>query len=373
MGPASFDIFCRVIDNFGDIGVSWRLAKQLAQRDDVSRVRLWVDDLPSFQRIAPAIDPNSTLQTVGNIEIVHWTPAAPDLPPHDCIIEAFACTLPDSFVQAMIKQGSFWINLDYLSAETWVDSFHALPSLQANGLSKYFFFPGFTLGTGGLLREPQLLQHRARWLDQPQLRFELLARLGVPQTSLRALQHGARQVLLFCYPDAPVTGLVNSLKNAEKASVMLVPYGVCPDLAEGTQGQLTIHRIPFVGQPDFDALLWSSDLNFVRGEDSFVRALWAGRPMIWQIYAQDHSAHLIKLDAWLHAMQASPALCQLMRSWNIGDTDTFNQHMVQALKPDNWKLWCTETHKITDYLAALPDLATTLIQFFYAKTADRLK
>ncbi|MEO7887531.1 MAG: elongation factor P maturation arginine rhamnosyltransferase EarP, partial [Polaromonas sp.] len=37
-----WDIFCKVIDNFGDIGVCWRLAADLASRGH--KVRLWVDD-----------------------------------------------------------------------------------------------------------------------------------------------------------------------------------------------------------------------------------------------------------------------------------------------------------------------------------------
>jgi hypothetical protein len=37
----------------------------------------------------------------------------------------------------------------------------------------------------------------------------------------------------------------------------------------------------------------------VRGEDSFVRAQFAGKPFIWDIYPQDIDAHLKKLDAFL--------------------------------------------------------------------------
>ena len=43
----AWDIFCTVIDNYGDIGICWRLARQL-RVDDGQRVRLWVDDLTSF-------------------------------------------------------------------------------------------------------------------------------------------------------------------------------------------------------------------------------------------------------------------------------------------------------------------------------------
>ena len=62
--------------------------------------------------------------------------------------------------------------------------------------------------------------------------------------------------------------------------------------------------MPFVAQDDYDRLLWSCDLNFVRGEDSFVRAQWAAKPMIWQIYPQSDNAHRAKLDAFLDRYDA---------------------------------------------------------------------
>ena len=47
----SWDIFCKVIDNYGDMGVCWRLAADLASR--AHRVRLWVDDLAALSWMAP--------------------------------------------------------------------------------------------------------------------------------------------------------------------------------------------------------------------------------------------------------------------------------------------------------------------------------
>jgi len=64
-----------------------------------------------------------------------------------------------------------------------------------------------------------------------------------------------------------------------------------------------------VPQPDFDALLAQFDLLLVRGEDSFVRAQWAGKPMLWHIYPTADDAHRIKLDAWLDRYcESLPAL-----------------------------------------------------------------
>lgn len=363
MPGLSFDIFCRVVDNFGDIGVCWRLTRQLAQLPQTNKVRLWVDDLHSFARIEQQVDTQAAQQTLGNIDIVHWAPAAPCLQPHSVVIEAFACDPPAAFVDAMAKQNSLWINLEYLSAESWVESCHALPSMQANGLRKYFFFPGFTPATGGLLREPDLLSKRDHWLSEPGHRNGLLRSLGLPSEQIQRLDQGARQVFLFCYPNAPVQGLLDSLKQQTTPSVALVPSGVYPSLQTAQSSHVHIHEIPFVDQPILDQLLWSSDLNFVRGEDSLVRALWAGKPLIWQIYAQEEDAHMIKLQAWLGLSPYPLQVHQLMSDWNNGDNAAFTGQLNTALQPENWKNWQSGAEKWCKKLAEYPDLTYSLVGF----------
>lgn len=363
MDRLSIDIFCRVVDNFGDIGVCWRLAKQLAHTSAVKAVRLWVDDLHSFARIEPRLNAATAGASVDEVAIVHWTPSPPDLVPHDVVIEAFACDPPPRFIERMVEQDSLWINLEYLSAEPWVESCHALPSLQANGLSKAFFFPGFTPVTGGLLHEPNLLLDRDAWLAEPALRDGLLRNIGLPEPHIAALLSGARQILLFAYPQVPATSLLQALASQATPSVILVPTGVCPDLARGQHGAAYVHDIPFVDQPSFDRLLWSSDLNCVRGEDSLVRALWAGKPLLWHIYPQDDNAHMAKLDAWLALSPFQPLIADVMRAWNQSSTQSSTTLLQQALAPHAWAEWQAGSAHWTRQLAQLPDLAGALVSF----------
>ena len=178
------DIFCRVVDNYGDIGVCWRLARRLAQVPGW-RPRLWVDDLRAFARIQPGLDPEQARQQCLGIDIIHWTPAPPaDLTPGDVVIEAFACDPPDAFLDAMRQVHPVWINLEYLSAEAWIESCHGLPSQRPDGLVKHFYFPGFTPATGGLLREPGLSAERDALQASPEQQESVLRALGVPQHAL---------------------------------------------------------------------------------------------------------------------------------------------------------------------------------------------
>ncbi len=363
MPSLSFDIFCRVVDNFGDIGVCWRLSRQLAATPGQYPVRLWVDDLRSFARIEPGVDPQAGQQTVKGVAIVHWTDQPPVLAPMDVVIEAFACDPPAEFVKRMVQQNSLWINLEYLSAEEWVESCHALPSLQGSGLRKAFFFPGFTEGTGGLLREPDLLAQRDRWLADSTQREELLRRVGLPQAQMDILRQGARQVLLFGYPDAPAQTLLEALQRQDQDAVILVPAGVCPALGRGQHGAVHVHEMPFIDQNGFDRLLWSSDLNCVRGEDSLVRALWAGKPLIWQIYPQNGDAHMIKLEAWLARSPFGPEIRRLMTSWNSGNAADCLRLLDQALQPPDWADWQAASASWTAELAGRKDLARSLSDF----------
>jgi uncharacterized repeat protein (TIGR03837 family) len=197
-----------------------------------------------------------------------------------------------------------WINLEGLSAEEWVEGCHTLPSSHPRlPLTKYFFFPGFTAKTGGLPHEAALDSERAQFQASPPAMAAFLAKLGVTRTEM-----AARKVSLFCYAHAPVAAFFAAWRAGPEPLTCLVPEGVATDAVrdfiggEGrvaTRGALTVRVLPFVSQTDYDKLLWACDLNFVRGEDSFVRAQWAGRPFVWHIYPQDENLHHKKLRAFL--------------------------------------------------------------------------
>src|SRR5690606_4405086 len=269
-GPMpAVDLFCRVVDNFGDIGVCWRLARQLAASPEVPQVRLWVDDLASFQRIQHELRPELESQDLQGVRVERWSTTRVRYPdPHPLLIEAFACEPPAAVTERLRAGQHVWINLEYLSAESWVTGCHGLPSPQAGGAAKYFFFPGFLPGTGGLLREPDLLARRDAFRRDDDAYEALLARLGVAIEQRRAVLEGSmRQMFLFCYPDAPVPALPDALAQQGPETLLLVPDSVARRLPPLAAGRLRVQEIPHVDQADFDALLWRSDLNIVRGED----------------------------------------------------------------------------------------------------------
>ena len=306
----SLDIFCHVIDNYGDAGVCWRLARQFAKEYPV-QVRLWIDQIETLKKICLTLDVTKTKQFVSDVEIRIWPQTFPDIDSSfipDVVIEGFGCRLPDNYIKAMSLKHPFpvWINMEYLSAESWVKDCHLMASPQSTtALTKYFFFPGFSKETGGLIRESQLISYRTQFQQNQKLQMDFLKQVGVKSTANKTFS-------LFCYQDAPVSALFEVLVGQQEKTVLcLVPEGVASDAvsaflgfsaqtgATKTHGNLTVEVIPVLDQEDYDKLLWLCDLNFVRGEDSFVRAQWAGKPFVWQIYPQKDNAHQIKLQIFL--------------------------------------------------------------------------
>jgi uncharacterized repeat protein (TIGR03837 family) len=368
------DVFCRVVDNFGDIGVTWRLVRQL-QREHNWSIRLWVDDLKSFQRLEARVHLHALQQVIEHIEIIHWGDPAPDLIPYPIVLCSFSCDLPATYIAQLHQRPALWVNLEYLSAETWVEGCHGLPSLRGDGLSSHFFFPGFNAKTGGLLREQDLLTRRDRWQKDLASQRQLLERLGVSVAGLSALStpaQAARLLTLFCYPHAPVAQLLDALCADSRASVVLIPQGVAPELTTTRLGplqQVYIERIPFVSQPEYDQLLWMADLNVVRGEDSIVRAVWAGKPLIWQIYPQTEGTHLIKLEAWLEMSGLAQEVKTLLRSWNTdvaGATDLSPQ-LSHALSQEAYAQWSSRALALSHELAQEVDFAQALHDFCASK------
>lgn len=357
-----WDIFCRVIDNFGDLGVAWRLACDLAARAEV--VRLWADDVSALSWMAP--------QGATGVEVRLWTTPIDmtGITPGDVLVEAFGCEIDDKFVAEYAwnirnkGQNCAWINLEYLSAEDFSARCHGLPSPvmsgPGRGLTKYFFYPGFTTGTGGLLRESDLLARQARF-D----RLTWLAELGLAW-------QGERLVSLFCYEPAGLGSLLCDLAQDTQPSFLLVTPGrasaaVCAELEQlnaldplwNKQKVLSFFFLPRLSQHDFDHLLWASDVNFVRGEDSLVRALWAGKPLVWQIYPQHDGVHAHKLDAFLGWLQAPASLRAFHRRWN-GLEAPGPASPDAPFEPGHWQDCAS---KARASLLAQEDLSTQLLRF----------
>ena len=355
-----WDLFCRVIDNFGDIGVCWRLARQLVAADQA--VRLWVDDPRALAWMAPG--------GTAPVELIHWgaEDSLPDLSPGDVVVETFGCDPPEGFVQRMrdaVAAGQpapVWINLEYLSAEPYVERSHGLRSPQPGGLDKWFFYPGFTPATGGLLREPALpaAPEDPAWLTE----------LGVPAPALAA---SALRVSVFCYPQADLARLAHALVAAQPGRPiwLLTAPGAATELAAA--GDLPdgvhSHALPWLPQAGYDRLLRSCALNLVRGEDSFVRAQWAGQPFLWHIYPQHDGVHAGKLDAFLsrHLRPASPRLAHGIRAWmqrwnGLAGPD--------SAPPPDWPdlpAWQALTRSWRAELLAQADLLTQLFDFVNKK------
>lgn len=355
-----WDIFCRVIDNYGDIGVCWRLARQLSAEHG-RKVRLWVDDLASLQPLCPLVDLAKATQSCRGIEIRQWTGNAVIDRPAEVVIEAFACELPTAYLQAMAActPKPCWINLEYLTAEPWAEEWHGMASPHPSlALTKYFFFPGFSAKSGGLLWEAGLLNERDHWIAE-----------NPAQNSL--------EISLFCYDTAPVGDLLGALARSPTAVTCHVPHGKPLAAVAGhlggsgpwQLGKALIKPIPFMPMDDYDRLLWGCDINFVRGEDSFVRAQWAGKPFVWQIYAQDEDAHLAKLEAFLDRYCAgmdathAAAMRKMFIAWNTGKgVESAWQEFVA-----NREFIARYNRDWASCLASVPDMATGLVNFCASK------
>ncbi len=228
--------------------------------------------------------------------------------PAQVVIEAFGCALPETYLTAMSEQSPppVWINLEYLSAEPWVAEHHGLPSPHPRlPLTKYFFFPGYTPDTGGLLVEADFDEQRTAFLKSGVADYWRQLGLDAPQAD-------ELRVSLFAYENPALPGLLDAWAADAHAVTCLVPEGrVIPQLAAWLgvldlqagdahqRGALRLHVLPFSDQDAYDHLLWACDLNFVRGEDSCVRAQWAAHPLVWQAYPQAEQAHWDKLNALL--------------------------------------------------------------------------
>ena len=370
-----WDVVCRVVDNYGDAGVAWRLARQLAGECGKA-VTLWIDDPAPLARMVPGVDPAGDTELDGVRVRRGPDPAAEWVAP-DVVVEAFGTGLPARWIDAMAGavRPPAWIVLEYLSAETWVDDAHLRSSPEPRtGLVRHYWCPGFTPSAGGLLREAGLLANRDAFLRDRSRRGTTLDALGVGAAA------GTRVVLVFCYPSPALADLFDAWADDDTPTVALVPAGVAVDALDRytggrlptpghpfARGALNIASIPFVPQRGFDPLLWSCDRAIVRGEDSFVRAQWALVPFGWQAYAQDGAAHLTKVDAFLdrYLAGAPPDAAHAVRAFHGALNRADGPALVAAWPAFDRAATPLAPHRRawSERLAARADLAGSLTEY----------
>ena len=350
-----WDLYCRVVDNFGDVGVAWRLCAQLAERGE--SVRLAVDDTRALAWMAP--------HGATRVEVGGWNAGLSAAP--DVVVELFGGGRPRVAWPAAARP-PLLVNVEHLTAERYAERSHGLPSPTARpgeaATTTWFYFPGFSTESGGLLREAGLIERRRAFGDGT----AWLASLGV------AVRPDERRVVLFCYANEAIPELLEGL--AHSPTLLLLTPGPAleqvstqlgPTLA---RGKLRAVAVPWLAQDDFDRLLWSSHLNLVRGEDSFVRAIWAGAPFLWQLYVQDEGAHRVKLDAFLdrYLLGVEATLAAGVRAafvrWNGASAGSLAALATESPSAAAWS-----SHAVTwrDALARQSDLTTRLLAFVEGK------
>jgi len=377
-----WDVFCRVVDNYGDVGVSWRLARSLA-REHGKQVRLWLDDLTVLAKLRPEIDAAYPTQKLDGVQVERIGDPFDFDAVADVVVETFGCDPPPRYVEAMAerRERPKWINLEYLSGEDWIEGSHALPSPNPRlPLVKHYFFPGFTAKTGGLLRENSLLRRRDEFQADP----------GAQAAFWRAVAgrtppDGVLKVSLFTYAGAPIESLARVCQRHTAPVWLVAPEGFASNALKAWRaaehgGAVEAVPIPFLPQDRYDLLLWACDVNFVRGEDSFVRAQWAARPFVWHIYPTDDNAHWIKLAAFLARYTGNldrahaSAVTALWEAWNRRDTPPSEDAPgggIAAAWPEfaarrerlgeHARAWCEQLASRRDLAAELADFVDNVL------------
>ena len=305
-------VLCKVLDNFGDIGVVYRLCRSLSDIDSSLKLNLVVNDLETFGRMAEGINPQKSFQTYRGWNIFDWNDEKTcgnyfsENPP-TVVLQTFQCGLPD-WLDEIIYGEEFSaseklckiVNIEYLTAEKWAEDFHLLRgATRSSNVRKYFFMPGFTKKTGGLILDKDFMDSLSDENCRKSKIAELAEKIQLSEDEFKILVFSYQKDFSFFF-DA-----VNEFAEISKKKILVY---VAPGAGlesfrktecESEKKNFCVEYLPYLSQEVWDAFLCSMDFLFIRGEDSFARATLTGIPFLWNIYKQDEEFHLVKLKAFL--------------------------------------------------------------------------
>lgn len=283
----SIDIFCEVIDNYGDVGVSYRLARELKKYYPLKKIRLIIDKTDELNLIKKNFD---------NIEIIKFSELNEQIKTSDLIIECFACNIPCIYMEKAYTESKILINLEYFSSEDWIEDFHLQESFLGKGnLRKFFFMPGISPKSGGLIidndfikRKETVEKNRSFYLKKFNLEegYDLIGSIFSYEKNfeelISTLNKLGKKILLLIMSEKTQRNFIKYFDNVNKYD------------------KIQFVKLPFYPYDEYEEILSLCDFNFVRGEDSFARALLLGKPFLWHIYPQTENTHMIKLKSFLN-------------------------------------------------------------------------
>ena len=340
----SIDIFCEIIDNFGDIGVVYRISKELKKIFQNVRIRIVLNRLEEFKAINKKVKDTDYQEIDGLICVTekYVKENIETFGVSDVFIEAFGCNVPEEYVKQAKENSKLWINLEYLSGEKWIEDFHLCESLiDSKTLKKIFFMPGFNEKSGGVIIDSGFLE---RMKFGKENRDEIFKKY-FKDFDLKDKFIGT----VFSY-EKNFENLLETLKNYEKETVLLL-------MGEKTQksfseilkknltedygnivkyGKITMIYSDFFSQEEYEEIISASDFNFTRGEDSFVRGIILGKPFMWHIYLQEEKAHMDKIKAFTERFKESvevseeekniiESYCNLLEDYNDRDKNSLEK------------------------------------------------
>lgn len=310
------DIFCQVIDNFGDVGVVYRLANQLKKK---YRIRIFIDSLKELALLNPLVDSEREIQEIDGIEFSTYSYLEKNwknIVPREIIIEAFGCEIHEEYYRKAKEKSRLLINLEYLSSEKWTLDFHRVESLiGAKTLRKFFYIPGLLPESGGVLFQREKIEEVKKIsLEEKQSRLDKYL-----ENFPREFRKGKRIGTIFSY-EKNFSKLFETLNSQKEETILLLmgerTHSSIREILEKSKeksgleekggviryGKVYMEYYPFIPQEQYDELMLLTDFNFVRGEDSFVRAVLSGVPFLWHIYFQEEGVHMEKLRGFLMAL-----------------------------------------------------------------------
>lgn len=304
-------VLCKVVDNFGDIGVVFRLCRALSELKKNLEIRLVVSNLDSFAKISKGIDSTKTFQEFRGWKVFDWNDNALckkefSKNPPEFILECFQCGRPE-WLEELLFSPQFnlnvqIVNVEYLTAESWADDFHLLKSgTRSAKIKKINFMPGFTKKTGGLILDKNFM------CCLSEKKFALnLVKQNLDKKILSEDFSDSFKILIFSYPKN-FDFLASEIKEFSflKKIIVFVASGAGADSAKISLKKFKVDFVclPFMQQEVWDAFLSLMDFSFVRGEDSFSRCCLLGNPFIWNIYPQEEEFHIVKLNAFLQKIK----------------------------------------------------------------------
>lgn len=290
------DIYCDIIDNYGDIAFAIKLINTYSFQKKDSHFRIFSNNREVYDMFSASLRVEAHVSYFDIWEIPH-------LLPNSHICNLFERQIDYNFLESF-EFPIHLTNFSYFSLEPYSST--STPGIQVihgrtnthKNLTVEDFAVSLLDGTGWVFSEKY-------FMEEIYFQEYFINKYKLPKNK--------KWISVFCYRETEWELKEKNFFEAFSSEYIFLSFGM------QNLWQKNSLQLPFLSMQEYYSLLQHCEANIVRGENSLIPALESKKAFYWDIYKESNGAHTQKIEDFSQYLETQKYPDEIIQAQKLGN------------------------------------------------------